>query len=209
MGIDILKSYSTLKLYKKNEYIYNCNTFDGFIYYLEDGLVLLSMLNVSGMEKTLIVIRPKNFFGENSFGDKPHLCMAKTLTDSRIWRFTKEKWLQAVQEDPSIALFTVNSMAKRIRYLNYEVTLMSFSNAVGKLGFVLYSLFNQLNITKKDNLPCIDVTHDELAKMAGLCRVTVTKTINYFKDERIIKTMGRWLVLINPQKLADIVTDTP
>lgn len=209
MITEMYKSFSDLRTLKKGEYIYNCHAFDGFTYYLADGLVGLSLLTVEGMEKTLIVIRPGNIFGENSFGDKPHLYTAKALTDSRIWRFDKESWLEAVQKDPMLALSTVNSLSKRIRYLNYEVILMSFSDASARLAFVLYSLFNQSDVKKKNGCPCIKVSQEELAKMAGLCRVTINKSINFFKNEGIIETKGHWLTLTNLQKLKDIIVDNP
>lgn len=209
MNSNIFEDISDLRTFSKGEYIYNCHTYDGFTYYLADGLVGLSLLNVEGMEKTLIVIRPGNIFGENSFGDKPHLYTAKALTDSQVLRFTKERWLEAVQKDPALALSTVNSLSKRIRYLNYEVIQMSFSDAIVRLAFVFHSLFRQSDKKTKNGCPSINISQEELAKMAGLCRVTINKSINFYKNEGIIETKGRSLTLINIQKLDDIMVDNP
>ncbi|MDT3700517.1 MAG: Crp/Fnr family transcriptional regulator [Thermincola sp.] len=209
MNSNIFEDISDLRTFSKGEYIYNCHTFDGFTYYLTDGLVALSLLNVEGMEKTLIVIRPGNIFGENSFGDKPHFYTAKALTDSKIWRFNKDSWLEAVRKDPIMALATVNSLSKRIRFLNYEIIQMSFSDAIVRLAYVLYSLFNQSEMKTKNGCLYINVSQEELAKMAGLCRVTINKSINFFKNEGIIETKGRCLTLINMQKLNDIIVDNP
>ena len=46
MIAEMYKSFSDLKTYRKGEYVYNSNSFDGFTYYLADGLVGLSVLNM-------------------------------------------------------------------------------------------------------------------------------------------------------------------
>lgn len=205
----MFKGFSDLKTYQKGEYVYNSHSFDGFSYYLADGLVGLSVINVEGMEKVLLYIRPGNIFGENSFGDKPHYYEAKAQTDCLVWRFNKDKWLEAVQKDPMLALSTVNSLSKRIRYLNNHVLQMTFTDALARLAFVFYTLFNQSDVKIKNGCPYINVPQEELAKMVGSCRVTITKLINFFKNEGIIEMQGRCLTLINPQKLQDIIVDNP
>lgn len=209
MIAEMYKSFSDLKTYRKGEYVYNNNSFDGFTYYLADGLVGLSVISVEGMEKILLVIRPGNIFGENSFGEKPHYYSAKAQTDCLIWRFNKENWLEAVQKDPRLALSTVNSLSKRIRYLNNQALQLTFSDATARLAYTLYSSFKQSNVKTKNGYPCVNVPQEELAKMAGLNRVTIARLINFFKKEGIVEAKGRWLTLINLQKLKDIIVDNP
>lgn len=201
---------SIVETYEKGATIFTMGAHDDMIYYLESGFIKLLAIGLEGWEKTLIVLKPGNIFGEASLAKKPHTYAAQAMSRCEVRKVHRDRWLAAAYREPTLAIEALNSLSKRIRYLNYSTTVMSFSNAQGKLAYVIYSLFQQqCNVVMKNGHPSIKISHEELGRMAGMCRVSVTKTIAQFKEAGIVEPCGRSLVLKDAQKLEFLIIDRP
>jgi len=103
---------------------------------------------------------------------------------------------------PSIAIKIIEALAKKTRLLTSQVKELVFKNAAGKLAGLLKRFAFDFGVKRDDGILIeLILTHNEIANLIGTSRVTVTKTINDFIDQGIIKIYKRKIYIKDEDKL--------
>ncbi|RCW50506.1 MULTISPECIES: Crp/Fnr family transcriptional regulator [unclassified Halanaerobium] len=197
------KSYA--KIYKKGEVIFFENDSVKKLYMLINGKVKLTMLSEEGKEKVLTILQEGDIFGEISlFDEDPHPLTAETLDDARLLIIPWKDMENIILERPSLAIKIIEALSKKTRLLTSQVRELVFQDAAGRLASLLARLSDDFG-REVDQGTVIDLvlTHQELANLIGSSRVTVTKLINRFIDDGIIKIVKRKIIITDHEKLGD------
>ena len=193
----IFEETQPVKLYAKNQMIYLQEETAIRFYYLKKGRVKIFLSSPDGLEKTLAVLQPGSLFGEASFFDgKPRVSSAKTLEKSEILSIDRSGLEHCFHQEPQLAFHLLRHLSGTIRMLSAQVDSMAFLQADARLAQLLLSL-------AEDNR--VPLTHEELAGLAAVSRITVSRILSRWARQGWIATGYREVLLYHPQALARIV----
>lgn len=165
-------------------------------YYLKKGRVKVVMTSADGMEKTLSTASAGEILGEAAFFDKmPRISSAYALTNIEVISVDEAKLLTLIKDNPELALALLEIQATRIRQLSSQIDAITFMKADGRIASLLLQ-------SASSNI--VNYTHEEIAGIVGVSRVTVSKILNRFKREGLLKTDYGKIILINTVELKRI-----
>ncbi|MFP4016715.1 MAG: Crp/Fnr family transcriptional regulator, partial [Halanaerobiales bacterium] len=173
------------------------------LYILVEGRVKLTMLSTSGKEKVLTILQEGDIFGEMSLFDQDtHPITAEVLDQARLVIISFEDLKNIISQKPGVAIKIIEAMAKKTRLLASQIRELVFQDAEGRLASLLVRFIENFGVEVKSGV-MIDIvlTHQEFANLLGSSRVTVTKLINQFIDEGIIKVYKRKIVVTDEEGL--------
>lgn len=165
-------------------------------YYLKKGRVKVVMTSADGMEKTLSTASAGEILGEAAFFDKmPRISSAYALTNIEVVSVDEAKLLTLIKDNPELALALLEIQATRIRQLSSQIDAITFMKADGRIASLLLR-------SASSNI--VNYTHEEIAGIVGVSRVTVSKILNRFKRGGLLKTDYGKIILINTVELKRI-----
>lgn len=96
----------------------------------------------------------------------------------------------------------IHSITRKFRIVMFQMANMTFSDSIGKVADTLIRLYYQEGEEIIQGKKIKDkFTHEEIAKLIGCSRVTVTRALNKFRDENIIDIVNGEIVIKNIEKL--------
>lgn len=194
--LTIFENSAPIRRFSKGDTIYYQGDIPTSFYYLIKGRVKVYMTSAEGMEKILSTASVGEILGEAAFFDKmPRISCAEALTDCELAVINQQTLMQLIQENPQIAMELLNIQAKRIRELSAQIDSMTFLQADGRIARLLLQSCNS------NNSSTVSLTHEEIASIIGVSRVTVSKILNSFKRKGYLKTAYRKIILIDKDSL--------
>lgn len=192
----VFEKEKPVKKILKGSIIYHQGDKARCFYYLKKGRVKVVMTSADGMEKTLSTASAGEILGEAAFFDKmPRISSAYALTNIEVISVDEAKLLTLIKDNPKLALELLEIQATRIRQLSSQIDAITFMKADGRIASLLLQ-------SASSNI--VNYTHEEIAGIVGVSRVTVSKILNRFKREGLLKTDYGKIVLINTVELKRI-----
>ena len=192
----VFEKEKPVKKILKGSIIYHQGDKARCFYYLKKGRVKVVMTSADGMEKTLSTASAGEILGEAAFFDKmPRISSAYALTNIEVVSVDEAKLLSLIKDNPELALALLEIQATRIRQLSSQIDAITFMKADGRIASLLLQ-------SASSNI--VNYTHEEIAGIVGVSRVTVSKILNRFKREGLLKTDYGKIVLLNTVELKRI-----
>jgi CRP/FNR family cyclic AMP-dependent transcriptional regulator len=177
-----IEKIGTCQRYNKNDIIYlqddEANTF----YLLKSGRVRLFLTSLNGNELTVKILGDNSIFGDASYFSKcPRITSASALSDVELLSVDLNKLLPLLSNQPSLIAELLGVLSQTIRILSIQVYSMAFLSADKRVAHILVQLGTFFKNKENDQTYFIDYTHQELADLMGLARVTTTKELKGFE----------------------------
>lgn len=200
-----LAKLGTLKRFRKNE-ILNPDNADN-IYIVVEGCFKQVLYSFDGNEKGFFRLTPGTIFGEMDYFDGHRTCViTKVLEDSAASIVSREILEEELKKNSDIYRYFLHSITRKYRLLMLQITDNLFNDSLGKLASVLLRIgAMQEGELKKRIIIDYIYTHQELASVMGCSRITITKSINYFKETGIISIKDKHIILEDTNKLNEYV----
>ncbi|MGE3278669.1 MAG: Crp/Fnr family transcriptional regulator [Candidatus Altimarinota bacterium] len=169
--------------FKKGSSIYSPHQELGLIYLLKQGEVSLYH-SYNGKREVFDVVGPGTLFG--SFSMQPELPShyAEANRDAVLCAFTVHDFLKVLSSKPDLLARFIQAMSQRLQ--DYEQRL---GNSLLPAKEKIYRELLRLQEKKKEGflkklfqIP-LRMTHEDIADLTGLNRVTVTRSIKDLKEE--------------------------
>lgn len=193
---DILGGASPARRYPRGETVYLQGSRAERFYYLKKGRVKIYISSESGEEKTLTIIRDGSVFGEAAFFDgQPRVSSAKALTESEITAVDEKSLMACFRREPRLAMSLLACLSQTIRMLSAQVDTLSFREADERLARLLLKLAENGSVR---------ATHEDLANLAGVSRVTASRILSGFARKGWIDTRYREIVILDPEGLGEM-----
>ena len=181
------------------EYIYFPFQDHNKLYFTKTGFIKLGYIDEQGNEIIKEVIQKGEVFGQLTLeknNDQNEFARAYK-SDVSLCAFTMEDFLRLLQRKPEMAIAFSFHLGNKLRKV--ENRLLNILNKDVKSRLV--QLFLQLaadNNAITDNKGVIEkfLTHDDIAKLIGSSRQTVTTTLNQFEKQNLI-TVSKKQISIN------------
>lgn len=200
-----LKDIGVIKYYDKNNLITSPTS--EYIAVVLDGKIKQSLISSKGIFKLLYILQAGEIIGEVDYfgGGETHITSI-AMTNACISVINKKNLEKALEKNPEIYRYLLYSSSRKFRIIMLQMESMAFNDSLGALAKQILRLSSQQGI-KRNNDEIIDIplTHQEIAELMGVSRVTVTRGINTFRDKGIIDIENKKIVIKDKDRLVEYV----
>jgi len=195
---EIFKLYGHVHTYSQGEIIFQKGDSADGICFLAEGRVRASCLNQSGDEITLFYIDENNLIGKESITNSPIRSVnVDAVTDVKLYSMDANILLETCIKNNISMLDLMTLLVRKIAILSDYICCTHFLKNDEKLAYFLYS--NCI-----DDGSVVHYTHEQIASVTGMNRVSVTKLLNTFVNKKLISLHYKEIKVLNRSGLADI-----
>ena len=205
-GMDLdawLVGIATARRLAAGEALFQQGEATGGLYYIREGTVKQVVLSPSGSERQVSVTEPGCIVGEVSALDGgPAQVSAVAMTAVTAWFLPRAEMIRLVRTDGEFALRLMGSLTRKIRVTTKLVSDMSSRPVAEQLACLLHQLARQKGPDRAGTVRVtIAVSHQQLAELLGVSRVTISQGLAALKEQGLIETGHRLIHLLRPAGL--------
>ena len=172
---------------QKHQIIFTQGDTANAVFYVQAGLVKLSVVSQQGKEAVVAMLERGNFFGEGCLaGQLVCMATATSLDHSSIVRIDKRAMIDVLHNEPAFSeLFMAHLLTRTLR-IQEDLLDQLFNSAEKRLARTLLLLATcEKNGTSAMVIP--KISQETLAEMVGTTRSRVSFFLNRFKKLGFIK----------------------
>lgn len=201
-----LKGIVKSEEFKKNAVIFDEKAPGDRLYIVVEGRV--KIFASSGIrKKTLAYLEPGEFFGEMALLDmEPRSASSVALEHSELLVIKKKDFQKLMERHPRLSLSVIRTLCLRLRQADHEIESLAFGNVIGRVASTLLELAARYG--KITDIGCridVQLSHKDIAELAGTGREMVSRTLNRFRRLKCIDYEERHLLITNASKLKSFI----
>ncbi len=198
--IEELNAIKSHRFLKKGEALFNEGEQPLALYVLYQGELKLTVFSGQGKEQILRIILPGEIVGYRSLiAETRYRASAIALMPSQVCIIPKDFFKQTLLKNPKVAMAMMQKLSSDLGRMQERLNQLVQKSVVERLAEALLIL-HQYN-KEKYGKDYIDISMKDLASFIGSARETTSRTLSEFKAENLIRTEGRKIYIVNPQKL--------
>ena len=176
------------------------------MFIVQEGLVNLVSVSNAGGETILHILKPGEIFGELFFAEERRAFNAVAATDVLVTVIPRKSFEAILGSFPSVARNFIRLLSRRLVKVEQGFAGFGHTWSHQRLGKTLVQLGKEHGVsTPNGTLVPLRLTHEDLAKLIGTTRETVTTQINRFRRMGLLKREGRHFIL-DMERLTRFVT---
>ena len=203
---EILAANKSEQIYKKGEIIFREGAFPSGIFYISKGKVKKYKIDNESREHIIYVANTGELLGYHAIlaqGRYPDFAAA--LEESKIGFIPKEDFLDALSQSPLLNSRLLKTLSHEYAVLANSITLFSKKSVRERLALQLIVLREKYKDHLRPGMPVeINMGRDDLASLVGTARENVVRILTEFKEDEILDTKGRKIIVHNVNKLITI-----
>jgi CRP-like cAMP-binding protein len=206
--LDGLSTRMTLKEYARRAVVAPKDTLAAELGFLVNGRLQGVDFTVDGRSVGLYFVEPGDYYSELSVVDaQPAPEFVVAAAPSTVAVLDAQGARELIFQHPNLARAVMMRLAKRIRDVTAQRTLLALPNPFQRLCALLIRLAADARLANDDSaawaVPRVP-THQELAIMINASRETVTRAFQLMFAQDLLLREGDELKLLQPQRLQDI-----
>jgi len=202
----LMMKRKTEHAYKKGEIIFREGAFPAGIYYLVGGKAKKYKLDRDGGEQIIYVAGTGELLGYHAAlsGDN-YPDSAAVLEDSRIAFIPREDFLGTVEQSAILSRRLLKTLSHEFLVLANTLTVFARRPVRERLALQLIVVREKYKAGADSAGPvAIDLSRDDLAALVGTARENVVRMLTEFKEEGILETRGRKIIVLDIKRLIEI-----
>ncbi len=196
----------TKVIYHPNDIIYMQEDDSTNLYLILKGRVRVFNINPMGEEITFEFLNKGRIFGESSFFQnslRPTTVMA--VNEVELISCYLDDLYPYLSESKELTIALLQLLSQTCDYMTSLLKKAYTYNRYEKIASFLLEQTVTDNINKGIINSTLPYTHEEIATLVGLSRVTVTKVLNDFVKKGYIKNKYRKIIILNKKALAQLL----
>lgn len=166
------------------------------MFIVEDGLVKLVSVSSTGAETILHILKRGDIFGELIFAEDRRAFDAVAGSDVLVTVIPRKGFEEILATVPAVARNFISLLSRRLVRIERGYAGFGHTWSYHRLGKVLLRLAGEHGVPAAGGtLIPLRLTHDDLAKLIGTTRETVTKQMVRFRRAGLLRREGRHIVL--------------
>ena len=198
--LDIIFKNSQKKKYPPKFIVFNEGDMEDGLYVILKGKVKITLIDESGKEIALSIMKDGSFFGEMSlFDDFPRSATVETLDETEFLILKKKFFLKILEDNPLITRSILKEMSIRLREADEKIRNLAYMDVAGRLARVIMDLVKKEGtIIESKNIAVLPMpSRQTLANLVGATRETVSRVLGSFQKRGIITISGKKLIVHN------------
>ena len=196
------------KEYRRGEILFQQGDICEEILVLRKGSVKVYRLSADGGHQTLrIMVAGDCFCVAPSFHRVRYPSTAQCMTDVKLLKLGQEQCLSLLRDNPGFASGVIHCFCDRMADMAALLETSSIRQVRRRLARFLLDLAGYRGVPTGDGvLLAAGLTHDELAACIGTVREVISRALEQFQREGLVRLGRRRLVLLDLPRLEEILT---
>ncbi len=147
--------------------------------------------------------------GPNVFKERrPHIWSAQAATDVVTEQIKGQDLEELTMRIPRLAHYLIDSLTFKLSWVSVLLQTFGTQSVRGRVAHLLLQLADRYGVQHGEGtLIAHRFSHEEIARMVGATRSWVTLSLKEFKNQGIIATRGRDLVILSTAGLQATAQD--
>jgi CRP/FNR family transcriptional regulator len=199
--LEDINSIAVEKTYQRGQTIFfEGDTANGF-YMVGEGKVKIYKVSPAGKEHILHIFGAGEPFGEVPvFHGQPFPATAEALVTTKTLFFPRNRFIQLVESNPSIALSMLAVLSLRLRRFASQIESLSLKEVPARLANYLIYLSEEQNGAEDIVL---DISKGQLASLLGTIPETLSRIFSRMSDQGLIHVNGRTITIVDRRGLME------
>lgn len=207
---EVFAAQMVLKQFRKGQNIFTEGTYPAGIYFIKKGKVKKYKTLNGGKEQIIYICSEGELLGYAAFlGEERYPDSAAVLTDSTIGFIPKEKLLILMDQYDEISKMLTKNLSHEFGVLVNVIatyTRKSVRERVALTFLILHEKFKDNG--NETGEVFIDLSREDFANIVGTAVETLVRLLHDFKEENLIETQGRKILIKNMPQLLKIANVT-
>jgi CRP-like cAMP-binding protein len=204
--VELLTMNQSAQVYKKGEIIFHEGASPSGIFYITTGKVKKYKVDRDGKEHIIYVANTGELIGYHAIlANDRYPDSAATLEESSIRFIPKEDFLLTLHKSSVLNYRLLKTLSHEFAVLANSLTLFTQKSVRERLALQLIVLREKYKTDFHPGLPVeINMSRDDLASLVGTARENVVRVLTEFKEEGMVETKGRKIIVKDINKLITI-----
>jgi CRP/FNR family transcriptional regulator, cyclic AMP receptor protein len=197
---------------KKGEYVYFDSHHLNKLYFVKNGYIKIGYVDENGNEIIKEIIKEGEIFGQFAL-ERTNLNgeFARAYKGNvSLCAFSIEDFEKLLRQKPELAIKYSKQVGDKLRRAEYRLINMLNKDVRSRLLAFFYHLavmegYDETTVTYTINN---FLTHDDIAKLIGSARQTVTTTINQLETDGLLNISRKKIIIPDMKKLKQLVIVT-
>jgi CRP-like cAMP-binding protein len=172
------------------------------VYVVKQGRVRLYHVTENGQEVSTAILVPGQLFGLGAlFGKAGDATFAEALEDTVVCDAAAQDFINMMARHPVLMAKVMMAMARQMLRLESTIESIVSRPVAARLAELLITLAEQAELSSNGTILVPAYSHEEMGKMIGATRESVSRTLGDWRRAGIITMQGRRILV---QKLASL-----
>jgi len=181
------------------------------LHLVEEGAIKIYTLTGSGDERIIDILGPGELCGEMGVVDGgASTAWGEAWGDSRLWVIPADLAQRLLRTNPQIAWQVSRLLVAKLRIASQQVDEAIFLRSRDRVIRQMLRLCDRYGQSDGEGLRIsLRMTHEEIARMAGTARETVSRTLGELQDRSILAFRERFMLIRDPAALRALAEAEP
>lgn len=192
------------KKFNKKDTIFFEGDYPNFIYFINDGKVKTSKMNLDGKDFITNLYGPGEFFGfvdmikEENYGET-----AIALENAELTLIPREDFLALLFSSKEVSSRFIKMLAGAATDKQSELLNLAYDTVRKRVADSLLKLYDKYKGDSAESFS-IAIARDDLAALVGTATESVIRTLSEFKSDGYISIKGSNITILAPEKLKQL-----
>ena len=185
---DALSDVALSMVFPENRVVIKAEDEGDTLFVISGGQVKVSIVSKDGREVILSILAEGDFFGEMSLLDgHPRSANVTTMRETDLLMVRRADFLRLVMNTPQIAIKLLSVLAGRLRKTDRKIEGLALLDVTGRITQTLLQLAEDQGVPYPEGVLIRNrPTHQNLAKMSGTTRETVSRVLKRLENQGYI-----------------------
>ena len=176
------------------------------VYGIISGRVKIYKTGVEGKDQIIQILKSGDLMGYRAMlSEEQYPVSAETLEDTSLCFIPKKDFIGAMSSNSDLTKEVIKSLSKDLTSMADSITILAQKPVRERLAGALMILIDVYDIGENIEVSDgINLTREDLANMVGTATETLIRLLHDFKDEQLIETKGRKILIKNKEKLKKV-----
>jgi len=175
------------------------------LFLVAEGAVRLASVTPGGREVVVALLGPGDLFGESALLGEASPVQARSIGRTEVVALHVSCIRSIVARQPGTAEQLLRLVAARLHRTRTALEEALACDIAGRIAGRLRELAADHGVPEADGIRlAVPVTQEELARMVGVARETVNRTIGTLAARGVIRSTPRALVITDPEALTTL-----
>jgi CRP-like cAMP-binding protein len=202
---DVL-SQMVVKQFKKGQNVFTEGTYPAGIYFIKKGKIKKYKSLNGGREQIIYVCCEGELLGYAAFlSEEWYPDSAAALTDAIIGFISKDKLIRLLDQYDELSKMMMKNLSHEFGVLVNVIATNAQKTVRERVALTLLILYEKYkdNINENNDVEIV-LTRADFANIVGTAVATLVRLLHDFKEEQLIRTQGRKIVILNKHQLLEI-----
>jgi CRP-like cAMP-binding protein len=194
------------QVYKKNEQLFREGTYPSGIFYIIRGKVKKYKVDREGKEQIIYIANTGQLIGYHAvLSEDRYPDSATAIEESTIAFIPKEDFLNTLDSSPLLNNRLLKTLSHEFAVLANSLTMFARKTVRERLALQLIVIREKYKVNYVEDMPIeIDISREDLASLVGTARENVVRMLTEFKENNILETKGRKIIIKDINQLITI-----